>query len=295
MNVTVMGATGHTGSKITPLLLESGARVRALGRNANKLSLLESAGAEVRAGDACDPAFLTQAFRGADAVYTLLATDRQAPDYAVRQQQEGEAIAQAVRESGVRHVVTLSSLGAELPAGTGVIAGLHAQEERLQRLPSAPHLLFLRPVSFFENFLEMLPLMLETGVHADSVLPDLAMPMVAAADIAEAAAQALLARDWQGVAVRELLGPRDMSHAEVTRILAEHLRRPDLRYVQIPDAEMAQALVEGGLSGSFAGLYVEMTRAFNANRLQPREGRNAANTTRTRFEDFVAEAIPAPR
>lgn len=38
---------------------------------------------------------------------------------------QGEAIVKALRESGVRYVVVLSSLGADLSEGTGLIAGLH--------------------------------------------------------------------------------------------------------------------------------------------------------------------------
>ena len=63
--------------------------------------------------------------------------------------------------------------------------------------------------------------------------------------------------------MRELLGPRDLTYSEATRILGERIGKLDLNYVQISYAEMAQALVQAGLSESFAGLYVEMTRAFN--------------------------------
>jgi uncharacterized protein YbjT (DUF2867 family) len=73
--ITIMGATGHTGKKITEALLKAGKKVRALGRSENKLAELKRAGAEVLAGDTTDAAFLTKAFRGADAVYTLLPTD----------------------------------------------------------------------------------------------------------------------------------------------------------------------------------------------------------------------------
>ena len=48
---------------------------------------------------------------------------------------------------------------------------------------------------------------------------------------------------------------------------------------------MAKALVEAGLSESFAGLYVEMTRAFNEGKVKPR--RTPENTTPTLFEDFA--------
>ena len=286
--ITVMGATGHTGGKIARRLLAAGAKVRALGRNPAKLAALERAGAEVLAGDTCDPAFLAQAFRGADAVYTLLATDRRAPDYRARQDQEGEAIAEALRASGVRHVVALSSLGADQGEGTGVIAGLHVQEERLKRIAGV-HLLLLRPVSFFENFYDALGQIKEAGLMADTVEADIAVPMIAADDIAAVAAQALLARDWSGVAVRELLGQRDLSHTEVARILGERIGKRELAYVQLSEADMTGAMVDAGLSPSFAGLYIEMTRAFNEGRVGPSAGRNAANTTATRFEDFAEE------
>jgi uncharacterized protein YbjT (DUF2867 family) len=290
--ITVMGATGHTGKKITEALCEAGQQVRALGRAENKLAELRSSGVEVRTGDAADAAFLARAFRGAEAVYTLLPADRQSPDYHATQQQQGEAIVHAIRESGVQYVVSLSSLGADLSAGTGLIAGLHAQEERLKRLEGA-NVLLLRPASFFENFYDTLGLIKHQGINGDSVVPDLAVPMVATRDIADVAAQALTARDWQGVVVRELLGPRDLTYCEATRILGERIGKPDLEYLQFSYADMATALVQAGLSESFAGLYVEMTRAFNEGKAKPREGRKPENTTPTRFEDFAGELARA--
>jgi uncharacterized protein YbjT (DUF2867 family) len=289
--LTIMGATGHTGGKTARRLLAAGARVRAIGRNPDKLAALASAGAEALAGDSRDPAFLAQAFRGADAAYTLLATDRRAPDYAARQDEEGEAIAAALRASGVHRVVALSSLGADVPEGTGVIAGLHRQEQRLRKIAGID-LLLLRPVSFFENFHDSLGTIKEAGMLADTVAPDLAVPMIATDDIAAVAAQALLASDWTGVVVRELLGQRDISHREVARLIGEAIGQPALPYVQLREADMGAALVGAGLSPSFVALYLEMTRAFNEQRIGPREGRTPANTTPTRFEDFVPELAP---
>lgn len=290
--ITIMGATGHTGQKITETILNAGETVRALGRSKSKLAELKNAGAEVFIGDATDAAFLTDAFRGADAVYTLLPTDRRAPDYRAEQDRQGEAIVKAIRASGVRYVVALSSLGADLSEGTGVIAGLHAQEERLKQIEST-NVLLLRPVSFFENFYDAIGVIKHEGINVDSVEPDFAVPMIATRDIVEVAANALKARDWQGVVVRELLGPRDLSYAEATRIIGERIGKPDLAYVQVSYADMARALVQAGLSESFADLYVAMTRAFNEGIIQPRKGRTPENTTPTRFEDFADELASA--
>jgi uncharacterized protein YbjT (DUF2867 family) len=288
--ITVMGATGNTGKKIARLLLGAGEKVRALGRSENKLAELENAGAEVLAGDTNDAAFLAKAFRGAHAVYTLLPTDQRAPDYRAAQDVQGEAIAEAIRRSGVRHIVALSSLGADLSEGTGVILGLHAQEERLRQIENT-NVLLLRPASFFENFHAALGIIQHEGTHADSVAPDLAIPMIASRDIAHVAAEALCARGWQGVVVRELLGQRDLSYTEATRILGQRIGKPDLAYVRLSYAAEARALEQAGLSASFAGLYVEMTRAFNEGTIPAR--RTAENTTPTPFEDFADDFAEA--
>ncbi|AGC45303.1 NAD(P)H azoreductase [Myxococcus stipitatus DSM 14675] len=285
--LTVMGATGNTGKKVVELLLAAGQQVRALGRSEPRLGALAAQGAEVLAGDPGDAAFLTRAFRGASAVYVMLPADRESPDYHEAQRAKGEAIIQALRESGVRHVVALSSLGADQPEGTGLLVTLHAQEERLKALENT-NILLLRPASFFENFLDALPIIQHQGINADAVEPDHAIPMIASRDIAEVAARALVQRDWSGIVVRELLGQRDLSYREATRIFGARLGRPELDYVQLPPEEMRQAMVQAGMSETFAGLYVQMTQAFNEDRVQPRAGRTADNTTPTRFEDFVA-------
>lgn len=290
--ITVMGATGNTGKKIADELLKAGEKVRALGRSESKLSELKSAGGEVLIGDATDTAFLTQAFRGSDAVYTLVPGDPASVDYRAAQDRQGEAIAKAIRESGVRYVVALSSVGADLSEGNGVIAGLHAQEERLKRLVNV-NVLLLRPVSFFENFYISLAVGKHEGINADSVAAALAIPMIATRDIAEVAARALKARDWTGVVVRELLGPRDLSYAEATSIIGRAIGKPDLQYVQLPDDDEVSALVHAGVSESGARLYVEMTRGFNDETVKPLENRTPANATPTRFEDFVEELARA--
>ena len=284
--ITVMGASGNTGGRISASLLADGEKVRALGRSAHRLAGLQSKGAEILTGDATDAAMLTQGFRGADAVYTLLPPDPQSPDLRKKWDQEGEAIVKAVRASGVRFVVFLSSIGADLPEGTGPIAGLHAQEERLRQLRDV-NVLILRPASFFENFYAVLGLIKHQGINGGAVKPDLEIPMIATRDIADVAARALKARDRTGVVVRELLGPRDLTHAEATRIIGAHIGKADLQYVQFPYADFAASLVQMGISQNVAGLYAEMSRAFNEGRIKSREGRRPENTTPTEFEDFA--------
>jgi uncharacterized protein YbjT (DUF2867 family) len=292
MIITVMGATGRTGRRIAEQLLKGGNTVRALGRSAGRLAELKDIGAQVLVGEPTDAGYLTHAFEGADAVYTLLPYDVQLPDYYARQDRQGEAIATAVRHSGVGHVVFLSSVGADQTSGTGMIMSLHAQEQRLRKIEGIDTL-FLRAGSYFENFHGTLGLIKHEGFNCDAVEPDLAIPMVATRDIADAAAQALKACGWSGCVVRELLGPRDLSYAEATRLLGQRIGRPDLAYVQVPYDDMTLALVQLGSSDDVARLYVDIARAINEGRIRSVQGRNPSNTTATLFEDFAGELAQA--
>jgi uncharacterized protein YbjT (DUF2867 family) len=256
------------------------------------LAGLEKKGAEMCTGDATDVTFLTSAFQDAAGVYTLLPPDPQSPDVRKQWDQEGEAIVKAIRISGVRYVVFLSSIGADLSEGTGPIAGLHAQEQRLRKLPDVNSLI-LRPAWFFENFYASLGLIKHHGINGGAVAPDLRLPMIATRDIAEVAAHALKERDWTGIVVRELLGARDLTFAEATRIIGARIGKADLKYVQFPYADFASSLVQMGISENMAGLYAEMARAFNEGKIQSREGRRPENTTQTRFEDFAKDLARA--
>jgi len=289
--ITVMGATGNVGGRLVRQLLAAGETVRAIGRKPAVLAELAAAGAETAAGDAGDAAFLADAFRGSDAVFTMLPYSPGAPDFRAEQARLGAAIVTAVRDSGVRKVVALSSLGADLPAGTGFIAAsLHPQEQRLRAL-SGVDVLLLRPTLFFESIVAAVDGIEAQGVHADVVDPDVPVPMIASRDVADAAARALAARDWAGVQVRELLGPRDLTYAEATRILGAAIGRADLPYVQLPPDDMSAALVEAGFAPDTAALHVEMGQALSAGSI--RRHRTLETTTPTRFEDVVAELLPA--
>ncbi len=292
--IAVMGATGNTGRPIVERLLKEGRKVRALGRSAGKLKPLASVGADLSVGDASDAGYLTQALAGADAVYVLIPPSMKEHDFLAYQDRISESISRAIRGSGVKHVVLLSSLGAEQATGTGPIVGLHYLEERLRKLAGVNALL-LRAGYFFENHYGSLPLIKQQGINGGAVAPDVPIPQIATKDIASAAVAALLRRDFQGVVVRELLGPRDITLREVTHILGTKIGKPDLQYVQFPYDAFAGMLTQLGFSSSLTGLFVEMSRALNEGRVRSLEGRSADNSTATTFESFADSLAAAYR
>ncbi|QRY81363.1 NAD(P)H-binding protein [Pseudomonas sp. PDNC002] len=284
--ITVMGATGRTGSRICHTLLEAGVPVRALGRSAERLAPLAAAGAQIAVGEPNDAAFLSEAFRGVEAVYTLLAYGPDTEDYRRQQAAQGEAITQAIGHSGVRNVVFLSSVGAEVSSGTGPIISMHDQEQRLRAVPADVNILMLRAGALFENLYGALEIVRAYGCYSDAVAADVPVPMVASADVADAAARALLDRDWRGVQVRELLGQRDVSYAEATRLLGAAIGLPDLPYIQVSAEELTGALLQAGYTPSIAGCYAELAEAINSGRVRAQEQRSARNTTATSLEEF---------
>jgi uncharacterized protein YbjT (DUF2867 family) len=283
----IVGATGNTGRVIADRLLSQGKAVRVIARHEEKLQPLVAKGAQPFAGSALDAVFLARAFEGATAVYTLTPYHPRAEDFRAYQNQVGESVAQAVGRTGVRHVVHLSSLGADLAEGTGPILGLHDQEQRLNRLPGVS-VLHLRPTYFMENLLGMIPGIKEMGVLGSPLRPDVAFPMIATRDIANHAAERLLALDFAGHEAQELLGPRDVTMAEVAPVLGKAIGQPELKYVQFPYDEVEKAMTAMmGLSPDLARRMIELNRSINEGQGITATPRTPRNTTETAIEQFA--------
>lgn len=113
----ITGATGNIGSKAADILLAKGEKVRVVGRSADRLRRFVDKGAEAAVGNLKDTAFLTRAFTGGDAVFTMIPPDLGVKDFRAYQNEIGTSIATAIEKAGVGSVVNLSSQGAELPGG----------------------------------------------------------------------------------------------------------------------------------------------------------------------------------
>ncbi len=285
MIVTVLGATGKTGGTVAARLLGAGVTVKAVGRSADKLAALQKRGAQAIDADVGDAAALTEALRGSDAAYLMIPGDYTKPDLLGQYRRAAEAIERAVRDAGLRRGVFLSSLGGEATAGTGPIVGLHGAEERLRAIKGLA-LLILRAGYFYENSYGALGLIKHQGINGGAIEPGVVMPTIAAADIGNVAADALLKSDFSGVVVRELTGPRDLTMAEVTGLLGKAIGKPDLSYVRFPDEGYVAGLESAGFSPDAARLFLEMATAFNKG-LVGRQAGNENVKTATSFESFA--------
>jgi uncharacterized protein YbjT (DUF2867 family) len=286
----VLGATGNTGSVISNSLLMKGEKVRVVGRDATRLQRFVRKGAEAFTANVSDAVALTDAFKGARAAYLMLPPSMTSEDYRADQERESDAIAKAVKESGLRYAVHLSSYGAHVPEGTGPIAGLHSSEQKLNVI-SALNVLHLRAAYFMENNLAAIGMIQGMGMFGHALLPDVKLPMIATRDIGDYAAQRLVDLDFSGKQTHELLGERDLSMTEVTAVIARGIGKPDLRYLQFPYDQVQQVLQQMGIPPKSAALFIEMYKAINAGVVAPQEPRSPENTTPTSFEKFVQDVF----
>jgi uncharacterized protein YbjT (DUF2867 family) len=289
----VLGATGNTGSVVAKALLDGSQKVRVVGRSKERLAGFVILGAEAFEANLTDSGALAKAFAGARAVYSILPPDHASTDYRAQQDQETNSIAGALEAAGVSHVVALSSFGADKPATTGPVAGLHAMEERFRQIPNL-NALYLRAGYFMENTLPQVGIIKSFGMMAGPVRADLALPMIATRDIGAAAADALVKLDFTGHQARELLGHKDLTYSQMAKITGAAIGIPNLTYIQLPPEQVIQAMTQMGFSENMATLMCEMSDALNSGYMRALEPRSRANTTPTLFEEFVHNVfVPA--
>jgi uncharacterized protein YbjT (DUF2867 family) len=282
----ILGASGNTGAIIANYLLSKGQRVRVAGRDPGRLQRFARKGAEAFTADVSDAVALTKAFSVARAAYLML------PPLNSREEQErqSDAIAKAVKESGLRYAVHLSSYGAHVPEGTGPVTGLHSSEQKLNAI-SDLNVLHLRAAYFMENNLGAIDMIHGMGLFGHALLPDLKLPMIATRDVGDYAAQRLVDLDFSGKQTRELLGERDLTMTEATAAIARGIGKPDLRYEQFPYDQVQQVLEQMGMPPKKAAVYIEMFEAINAGLLAAQEQRSTENSTPTSFENFVRDVF----
>ncbi len=280
----ITGATGNTGKVIASTLLEAGKQVRIIARDAEKAKDLTDKGADLFLGSSNDVELLKKAFSGASTVYAIIPMNMQATDYTAFQIEHVNAIAEAMEFCGVKNVVALSSQGAHINSGTGIILGLHNMEQTFNKIEGL-NTLNLRPCYFMENTLGMIAMIKEMGIMGSPIKGDLSFPMIATIDIAHYAAKRLIDLDFEGKNTQDLLGARNVTYTEMTSVLGAAIGKPDLNYVQFPYADFKAAFMGMGASESVANRMNEFIERVNAGEIFVAK-RNEANSTPTSIEEF---------
>jgi uncharacterized protein YbjT (DUF2867 family) len=255
----VTGASGQTGSVVADSLLQAGKQVTVVLRDSAKGDLWRAKGAEVLVADLSDVATLSGAFAGADGVYAMIPPAYGVPDFLADRARVSDAVAAALKAAAPRHIVQLSSIGAQLPAGTGPILTNHYSEQVIP--PVVANITILRCAYFIENWAANLQGVVAEGVLHHFFKPNVKFPMVSAFDIGAAAAD-LLQNPSSGRRIVELAGPEDYSPEDTAAALSLALAKP-VTAMAHPDVAAAQVLQSTGMPASIASLFQDMIMRVN--------------------------------
>lgn len=198
--IVVTGGTGNVGREVVRELTAAGEQVTAVSRR--PFDAAEPGVRHVRA-DLADPAGLTGALDGADALFLLVAGD------------DPDGLLAVAEDAGIRRIVLLSSQG----AGTRPESYRHpaAFEEAVHR--SGLAWTVLRPGGFASNALAWAGSVRESRTAA-APFGDVALPVIDPADIAEVAAVTLREQGHEG-RTYVLTGPVPTTPRERARAIGE--------------------------------------------------------------------------
>lgn len=259
MNIVITGSIGNISKPLALQLLGEGHKVTIISSSADRQNVIEDMGAVAAIGSVRDAVFLSRAFAGADAVYTMVPpVSYTEPDLDPVKifSETARCYQEAILNADIKKVVNLSSWGAHRDNGTGGIVGTYYLEKILNDLPADVSITHIRPASFYYNLFGFIPAIKYTGRIAACYGGDDRTVLVAPEDIATAVAEALESTNI-GRSVR-YVGSEELTCNDVARILGEAIGQPDLQWVLISPEEAQQHLEKAGLPQRSAELLIEL-------------------------------------
>jgi uncharacterized protein YbjT (DUF2867 family) len=255
----VIGATGNTGTSVVETLLGKKQAVRVIVRSAEKGAGWKAKGVEVAVASLDDVSALVKAFEGARGVYLLVPPNYGVEAWLVDQRGRMDRAAEAVKKSGVQHVVFLSSVGGHIAGGTGPIRAVSYGEQALGC--TAKRLTILRPCYFMDNWASVIGAAKAEGVLPTFIAPQAKIPMISTKDIGRIGAEQLIA-GGHGKQIVEMAGPAEYSPNEVASALGQILGKT-VTTQHAPLSAVVPTFKSFGFSDEAAKLFEEMYTAFS--------------------------------
>ncbi len=295
MKITMTGSLGNISKPLTEELAKKGHAVTVISSNPEKQAAIEALGATAAIGSLEDGDFLAAAFSGADAVYCMVPPNNYFDpnlDLLAYYQQLGGNYADAIKASGVKRVVNLSTIGAHLEKGNGILIGAHDVEQILNELPSEVRITHMRPTSFYYNLLGYIAMIKEGGVIAANYGAADIIPWVSPKDIAAAIAEEL-ETPFTDKKVRYVVS-EELTGNETASILGAAIGKPDLKWILASDEQTLNGLKSVGMNPEIAAGLVEMYAGLHSGLLAEDYYRNKpAVMGRVKLVDFAKEFATA--
>ncbi|HEX8023341.1 NmrA family NAD(P)-binding protein [Mucilaginibacter sp.] len=287
MKIIVTGSTGNISKPLTQTLVAAGHNVTVVSSSADKVADIEALGAKAAIGSLTDADFLTETFTGADALYAMVPPSFSAESLRAYQNETGKSYAEAIKRSGIKKVVALSSIGAHLDSGVGPIKGIHDVEGILSGLDGVA-VKFIRAPFFYINFYSNIPLIKQQGIIGSNYPADARLIMVHPTDIAAAVAEELQ-QDFSGKSVRYIVSD-DSTTGEVAAVLGEAIGKPGLPWIEFTDEQLAEGLLQAGVPPEMTRNFVEMGTAVRSAKIwEDYDKHKPATVGKVSLADFAKE------
>ncbi len=290
MKITLTGSLGNISKPLATELVQAGHTVTLISSSADKAAEIKKLGAIPAIGSVDDIAFLTNAFKGADTIYTMIPNNFVAANFRAYIGGVGKNYAEAIKASGIIKVVNLSSIGAHIDGGTGPISGIHDVEQTYKQLDGVA-IKHLRPAFFYTNLLANIDMIKHLGFLGANYGYNSRIVFVHPNDIAEVAA-AELQSDFSGTSIRYISSDERTTN-EVASILGAAIGKPDLKWVDFTDEQNLQGLLQAGLPPEIARNYVEMGTAVRSGILWEDYDKHEHSHGKTKLTDFAVDFAKA--
>ncbi|QHS62585.1 NmrA family NAD(P)-binding protein [Chitinophaga agri] len=262
MNIVLTGSLGNIGKPLTQLLIGAGHAVKVISSKVARAEDIQALGATAAIGSMFDVDFLTGTFKGADIVY-LMETMEAAGDIFDKTVDFVETICQigrnykrAIEQAGVNKVIHLSSVGAHMNSGNGILVFHQKVEGILNQLPADVAIKFMRPTGFYINMFSFIDTIKNTGTIISNYGGDNKEPWVSPVDIADVIA-AEMETPFEGRKIRYIASD-EVSPNEIAKALGEAIGRPDLQWKVITDEQLLEKWLSIGFNEQVARGFIEV-------------------------------------
>jgi uncharacterized protein YbjT (DUF2867 family) len=282
----ILGASGQVGSAIADHLLAKKLLVKAVIHNPEKASAIKAKGAEVAIADAMDLNSLIEAFKGGDTLFALTPETGKNEDVLGETKTILENYNKAIKQSSIKKVVGLSSIGAQYDKGTGNLLMSHMLEHAFEDLPIPQ--IFVRPAYYYSNWLAQVPEIKKSGTLPTFYPTDLSLPMASPMDVASFVAEVLV-KDNESK-IYEIVGPEKLSSDDVAAAFGEVLGKT-VKAKQIPREEWGSTLQKIDFSPDARKNFIDMIQTVVDGRTDPENNGTTVVKLKTRISEYLENAL----
>jgi uncharacterized protein YbjT (DUF2867 family) len=241
-------------------------------------------GAKTAVADVHDTETLRRVFQQGSRLFLLNPPAPPATDTATEERRSVAAILAALPGSGLERIVALSVAGAQSGDRLGDLSVLYELEQALVAQPIPVSI--IRAAYYMSNWDAALATARQEGKVHTFYPVDFKLPMVAPADLGEAAARLLMAPE-ASPGPHYVEGPTHYSSAEVATAFAEALHQPVVA-IETPRPQWHQALRAMGFSDKAAESFSNMTALTLQGQFTPPEMVERGPTT---LQAYVQELV----